>query len=335
MVAVDSHPCLILISRLLIVIRLGVVTRYRHLCRSNIRLRGSTVIACYLVAALAAGLSLLRRTGPVLAGVAYPYIYSALLWRSMESGYVTGAGLGGIFSDSYGHSNGSSFTLGSMPYSTTQCYLGNFDGSGRTGIACPSAGKIIYTFSNGSGYGSPVTQTTSIPSTSIGSDAGYSAPPTGTNNYPKNACLVRDVVGDGTDDLVCGGAGGPLTGQYPPSYPDHTLTSTVWGGWLSTGNGFTYSEWTSPGYAYSYTCLQGEFNGDGLQDLACHYGTGQTWTILLSTGRGWVAQTWGNGPTTSLTGLNTCNNAYKCNGLTNTTTLNGIDCLSGDLTVMD
>lgn len=249
-----------------------------------------------------AGPQLVRSPGSTTTTFSYNPIDSFDLAASGLNGF---AQLMGDGSQTISASTGSTFNTQTISLqsqlvgsSYANCYAGNFDGSGRTGVACPQTGEIQYATSNGTGLSGFVTASSpAIPSGNIWSMRVLESLHDNAN-YAPNACLVMDVDGDGTDDLVCGGASGSVPGTSEVPYLSHSPSSTQWGVYLSTGNGFTYQTWTGPAGAYSLAmaCVQGEFDGDGLADLACHYGSGTTWTILHSTGTGWAVETWPNGP---------------------------------------
>lgn len=212
-------------------------------------------------------------------------------------------------------STGTGFTTATAP-ATPQpagCYTGNFDGSGRAGIACGNSTDIAFASSTGTGFSSFTTVTTNgLWGMNVGSPAA---------GISGNPCFVMDVDGDGTDDIVCGS---PASISGTVTYP----SSTSWGVYLSTGGTFKYETWTGPAGGFTQTtgCVVGDFNGDGLKDLACQWSgvTGTKWAMLISTGRGWSNQTW-TGPSSgnTLNCTDTQGNPAACLNL-------GSTCLVGD-----
>jgi hypothetical protein len=278
-------------------------------------------------------------TGPELSqfatGVPNDYAYDPLDSFSLSGGGLAGfAQLSGI-TPYIATSTGAAFSSSSLSNIGTDCYAGNFDGSGRTSVACPTAGNVAYATSSGSGLNSFVNIPIS-PNTNIYSARSLFSTQGAEVFYPVNPCLVMDVDGDGTDDLVCGGGGGPNAsqGDHQLPYPTHTLDSTVWGVYLSTGTSFNYVTWQGPAgvYSYGFACSAGNFDGDGLQDLLCHYTSGASWVVLHSTGlqssgNGWTAETWANGPSINVIG----DGPHSCSLLSdNTTQVCPMPCLSGD-----
>jgi hypothetical protein len=221
-------------------------------------------------------------------------------WGPLQPFDITGAGLGG-FMQNWGKqlalNAGGSFSTQTPPtigISFYLCYMGNFDGSGRSGMACLADGSIGYSLSNGTSLATPTTQTIAsgnyLQTQFI--DPIVQRQRIGNTVDP---CLVMDVDGDGTDDIVCGGS-------VLPTYdnPAGALNNN-WGIYRWNGNGFTYSVWTSPGvYSVGFTCIQGQFTGDGLGGLACHQtGGSASWSMLHSTGTGWAVENWASGPVPS------------------------------------
>lgn len=144
-----------------------------------------------------------------------------------------------------------------------QCSAVDFNGDGRTDLACSNGvnGTWNVGLSTGSGWntefwtGGPVVP---LPMT--------------------QQCLKGTLNKDASADLVC------WTGED--------------GGWyvaLSTGNGWNGSIWNggpAPVVEWNVVpipgqCFTGDFNGDGLTDLACYSGNAGIWTVSFSTGTGW------------------------------------------------
>jgi hypothetical protein len=106
-----------------------------------------------------------------------------------------------------------------------------------------------------------------------------------------------DVNGDNRDDLVCV--------SQPASSLFAVFLST---GSMTTTNAFTLQFWPGANVLnnsfdpqdFANDCVFGDFNGDGLKDIACYasYGAGggTNWTVALSTGTGFHLETWTNGP---------------------------------------
>jgi hypothetical protein len=256
-------------------------------------------------------------------------------WGPLQPFDITGAGLGG-FMQNWGKqlalNAGNSFstqtppTIGIQPY---LCYMGNFDGSGRSGMACLADGSIGYSLSNGTSLGTPTIQTIASGNYLQLQFIDPIEQHQRINNVV-DPCLVMDVDGDGTDDIVCGGSTLPTYAN-----PAGALNNN-WGVYRWNGNGFTYSVWTSPGvYSVGFTCIQGQFTGDGLGGLACHQTKGSsTWSILHSTGSGWAVENWTGGPVPSIaassgeTGYITFN-CTPNQGFTNLTCIVGPGCAPG------
>ncbi len=233
---------------------------------------------------------------------------------------LNGDGLGDLaFVDPSGvhiaTSNGSSFPLngqsvaGGAPLPGQNlfggglaCYTGNFDGSGRSSVACLRPGSIALATSNGTGFNGPSTQ--SITANNLYNAQSLDAIVNNCNGNGvchvvlqspvSNACAVMDINGDGRDDIVCGfnAVTMVLNNNNIPQ------PSIAWGVYLSSGAGFIYQTWngSSGGFTFMPNCIAGDFNGDGLSDLACNFNGQTTWNMLFSTGTGWSVKTWANGP---------------------------------------
>lgn len=150
-----------------------------------------------------------------------------------------------------------------------QCVTGDFNGDGLMDLACYSGSGNSWSvgLSTGSGFNQEVWSSGAVPGLPI-----------------TNQCLTGDFNGDGMTDLVCHGAG------------------TSWFIGLSTGSGFVAQSWTSnldAGVVAGNLCVTGDFNGDGMTDLACYTGSGTGWYVGLSNGTGFNSEFWGGGVTPS------------------------------------
>jgi RHS repeat-associated protein len=158
-----------------------------------------------------------------------------------------------------------------------QCVVGDFNGDGKTDLACYTgqAGTWDVALSTGGGWSASVWTGGPGPGVPVG-----------------NQCVVGDFNGDGKSDLAC------YTGQA--------------GNWhvaLSTGSGWSASGWTGgpgPGVPVGNQCFVGDFNGDTKADLACYTGQGGNWHVVLSTGSGWSGTAWGGGPGPAIPVTNQC-----------------------------
>ncbi|MGA2387651.1 MAG: VCBS repeat-containing protein [Candidatus Sulfotelmatobacter sp.] len=144
-----------------------------------------------------------------------------------------------------------------------QCFAADFTGNKMTDIGCSNGTNGMWNIglSNGSGWNTVVWS------------GGPIVPLPMTQQ-----CLDGDLNGDGKADLFC------WTGE-----------SGGWGVALSSGNGFQGSVWGGgpvPVDEWNVIpvgdqCFTGDFNGDGLTDVACYSGSGGNWNVALSSGSGW------------------------------------------------
>jgi hypothetical protein len=81
-------------------------------------------------------------------------------------------------------------------------------------------------------------------------------------------CATGDFNGDSRIDLICYQGG----------------TSGVWSVALSTGTVFAPQTWATgiaPGTPITNQCMTGDFNGDGMTDMACYTGVSGTWPASI------------------------------------------------------
>jgi hypothetical protein len=119
-----------------------------------------------------------------------------------------------------------------------------------------------------------------------------------------NQCTTGDFDGDGRTDLICydGGDGGAWTVAF------------------STGDSFTAQTYTT-GIAVASPitnqCMTGDFNGDGMTDLICYTGSGGVWVVGLSTGSGFIALGWSSNLAPAIPIRNQCTNGdFNGDGMT-------------------
>lgn len=162
------------------------------------------------------------------------------------------------------------YTNGSGPSPSVpvwqQCFVGEYDGDGRTDIACYTGGDGVWHVVRATGSG-------------FAGGAWASGPHA---NFAGDRCVTGDFNGDGKTDLAC-----------------YAGTSGNWHVAFSRGAGGWSSEWWTDGphvrFPLSDQCRVGDFNGDGKSDLLCHAGSG-AWHLAASSGSGWVNSTWAQGP---------------------------------------
>jgi len=170
---------------------------------------------------------------------------------------------------------------GNVPL-TDRCLSGDFDGDGKTDIAClvsstaaSDEGKWSVALSTGKGWKT---------SSRIGSS------PTGASETVSSACVAADFNGDRRQDIAC-----------------YSATDHVWHIAISTGAMFRSSAWANgpaitgdlgPQAVVPSRCVVGDFNGDGNADIACYSGISGSeefngkWSMGFSTGSGWSTVEW-------------------------------------------
>ena len=158
-----------------------------------------------------------------------------------------------------------------------QCLTGDFNGNGRTDIAC-------YTGQGGNWH--VVTLTPGGWQTLAGGGGPAPAVPVG------NQCLTGDFNGDGRTDMAC------YTGQGG-NWHVVTLTPAGWQT-LAGGGG------PAPAVPVGNQCSTGDFNGDGRTDMACYTGQGGNWHVVTLTAGGWQTLAGGGGPAPAVPVGNQC-----------------------------
>ncbi|MBT0664886.1 hypothetical protein KI809_11295 [Geobacter pelophilus] len=253
-----------------------------------------------------------------------------------------------------------SWANGPTPGVSRQCFPGDYNGDGKTDLACfiPDGYQTAWqlALSTGSGW-----STSKQPWTDYGT--------------PLSNCLTGDFTGDGKTEIACnqsgtskwdvyrndpyrGWVGAPWDGgatmtipplnQKPDYYPIGAYCragdfngdaktdiacyiESKWKVLLSTGNSWDTTSFTAGGPAptvpvYDH-CLTGNFNGDDKTDIACYVSS--KWEIGASTGNGWMTLPWdGSGPASGSVGQQCFPVDYTGDGKTDILCLDGANWLN-------
>jgi hypothetical protein len=148
-----------------------------------------------------------------------------------------------------------------------QCLTGDFNGDGTTDLACYTgqAHHWHVALRTGLGFGQGCPNYCWDSGPAVGPEVSAQ-------------CLTGDFNGDGKTDLAC--------------YTQNQNDPTDWDVALSTGSGFNASCpsscWHGPpaGANVSTQCAVGDFNGDGISDIACVQAGYNRWSVALSNGSG-------------------------------------------------
>jgi hypothetical protein len=210
------------------------------------------------------------------------------------------------------------------------CFVGDFNGDGRSDIACytnnGTAWDVALSIGSGwqnsmwSGGPQPIvpistqcfpgdlngdhktdiacwTESSDVYSVALSTGTGWisqlwtGGPYGPVGFFSVSECIIADFLGFGLVDIACGDQ---LNG---------------WQVSVSLGNTFGPFPNTSGAPSLSTTapgqCLPGDFNGDSKYELAC-YTSNAAWDVALPTGTGWNTQVWSNGPLIALPVTNQC-----------------------------
>jgi len=155
---------------------------------------------------------------------------------------------------------------------TDQCFAADFNGDGKTDLACWTGSGQLWNvvLSTGSGWQSEGWDFGPILA------AEWNVVPVG------GQCFDADFNGDGKTDLACSDG-----------------VDGTWSVALSTGSGWNTTPWSGGAVVplpMTGQCFSGDFDGNGKVDLGCWTGSSGSWNVVLSTGSGWQSEGWNNGP---------------------------------------
>jgi RHS repeat-associated protein len=187
------------------------------------------------------------------------------------------------------------YTVHQSPDVSGACLVGDFNGDGRSDIACYDSANAVWQVSKSTGHGFLTGPWPNGPSM-----------PSGPNAFPlSNHCVSGDFNRDGKTDLACyigfDGAYDGATGKWSVALSTGThWKTTIWSG--AAGPPAGANPVTKAPYAVSDSCAVGDFNGDGQADIMCYDAARAMWTVSLSDGSHFITGTWSNGPTLSTAG---------------------------------
>lgn len=155
------------------------------------------------------------------------------------------------------------------------CFAGDFEGKGRTGIACyTGGGKWQVALSNGVGWRLSTWANGATPASPFVADWNNRGTPV------SSSCTIGDFVGHGRAAIACHVGNGK------------------WQVSLSNGSGWSTTIWdagASFSGAFVNSCVAADFDGSGRTSIACR-SSGTNWRVAISTGSSWLTSNWDYGP---------------------------------------